>query len=217
MASERLQWGAATGVGGAMAQRNAVPPTTEPPAGTRRRIRQPIQITDLRDDQSYLEGDPLPVAAIEIAGIRPCSSCRCSRTSELVGAITIYRKEVRPFTDKQIELVTNLPPRPSSPSRTRGCSSELREISLEQQTATTDVLKVISAHPGNCSRCSRPCWKTPRASVRRSSAIFISSKVTRFALPQCIASATYAEDAKARPAGPSRREACFVASLSPRR
>ena len=65
------------------------------------------------------------------------------KEDELIGAIVIYRQEVRPFTDKQIELVRTSPPRRSSPSRTRGCSSELRE-SLQQQTATADVLKVIS-------------------------------------------------------------------------
>ncbi|MFZ3251582.1 MAG: GAF domain-containing protein, partial [Pseudolabrys sp.] len=61
--------------------------------------RQPIQITDLRDDQSYLEGDPLPVAAVEIAGIRTLFVVPMFKESELVGAIAIYRKEIRPFTD----------------------------------------------------------------------------------------------------------------------
>ena len=45
------------------------------------------------------------------------------KDGELIGAFTIYRQEVRPFTDKQIELVRTLPPRPSSPLRTLGCST----------------------------------------------------------------------------------------------
>ena len=65
------------------------------------------------------------------------------KEDELIGAIVIYRQEVRPFTDKQIELVTNFAARPSSPSRTRGCSTSCAR-SLQQQTATADVLKVIS-------------------------------------------------------------------------
>ncbi len=59
----------------------------------------------------------------KFGGARSTVACRCSRTNELIGAIVIYRQEVRPFTDKQIELVRTSPPRPSSPSRTRGCST----------------------------------------------------------------------------------------------
>ena len=62
---------------------------------------------------------------------------------ELIGAIGIFRQEVRPFTDKQIDLVQDFATRPSSPSRTRACSTSCAE-SLQQQTATADVLKVIS-------------------------------------------------------------------------
>ena len=69
--------------------------------------RQPIQIADMRTDPSYLRGDPLPVSAVEIAGIRTLLVVPMFKESEPVGAIAIYRKEVRPFTDKQIELVNN--------------------------------------------------------------------------------------------------------------
>ena len=70
---------------------------------------------------------------------------RCSlllRDGVPVGVIIVGRTFVQPFTEKQIELVRPLPTRPSSPSRTRGCSTSSR--SLQQQTATADVLKVIS-------------------------------------------------------------------------
>ncbi len=68
--------------------------------------RKPVQIPDMRESRAYLDGDPLPVAAVEIAGIRTLLSVPMFKEDELVGAITIYRKEVRPFTDKQVDLVS---------------------------------------------------------------------------------------------------------------
>src|SRR5262249_10243579 len=67
--------------------------------------RKPVQVADLRTDPSYLEGDPLPVSAVEIANIRTLLVVPMFKENEVVGAIAIYRQEVRPFTDKQIDLV----------------------------------------------------------------------------------------------------------------
>src|SRR5262245_28029166 len=54
-----------------------------------------------------LDGDPLSVAAVEVAGIRTLIEIPMLKEGELVGTIATYRKEVRPFTEKQIELVSN--------------------------------------------------------------------------------------------------------------
>ena len=67
-----------------------------------------VHFADAReDDPGYAARDPFVVAAVEVGGVRTFLSSRCSRRTSLIGAITIYRQEVRPFTDKQIKLVTN--------------------------------------------------------------------------------------------------------------
>jgi two-component system, NtrC family, sensor kinase len=105
--------------------------------------RQPIQIADMRTDPSYLQGDSLPVAGVEIAGIRTLLLVPMFKESEHVGLISIYRKEVLPFTEKQIDLVKNFAAQAVIAIENTRLLSELRE-SLQQQTATADVLKVIS-------------------------------------------------------------------------
>jgi GAF domain-containing protein len=117
-------------------------------AGRIARTKQVVHVADAMTDQAYEERDPLRVALVELACARTMLGVPLLKNDELVANIVIYRQDVRPFVEKQIELLKSFAAQAVIAIENTCLLSELRE-SLKQQTATSEVLGIISRSAGD--------------------------------------------------------------------
>jgi PAS domain S-box-containing protein len=127
-------------------------PPTRPGSGTSMerlaRGERCVHVHDAMAEEAYRRGDPTRRAVVDLGGCRTFVSVGLRKDNALLGAITVYRSEVKPFSTTEIALIENFAAQAVIAIENTRLITETREA-LEQQTATAEILQVINSSPGN--------------------------------------------------------------------